>query len=61
MNVKPLALLMLALSAVSTLVLLDLLTLTHSSPSHDPAPAIWLAGTTSVLLLLGSLVEQVRK
>lgn len=59
MNVKPLALLMLALSAVSTLVLIDVLA--QPTANRDDTAAIWLAGSTSVLLLLGSLVEQLRK
>ena len=59
MNVKPLALLMLALSAISTLVLLDALVQPYAN--RDETAVVWLAGSTSVLLILGSLVEQLRK
>lgn len=63
MNVKPLALLMLALSAVSGYTLLQMVArLPESIPAGtDPFPAIYLAGMTTLMLLFGSLVEQVRK
>lgn len=63
MNVRPLALLMLALSAVSGYVLFQMVDrLPESVPAGtDPLPAIYLAGSTTLLLLFGSLVAQLRR
>ena len=63
MNVRPLALLMLALSAVSGYVLLQMIDrLPESVPvGTDPLPAIYLAGMTTLMLLFGSLVAQLRR
>lgn len=63
MNVRPLALLMLALSAVSGYVLFQMVDrLPEAAPAGtDPLPAICLAGSTTLMLLFGSLVAQLRR
>jgi hypothetical protein len=54
---------MLALSAVSGYVLLQMIDrLPESVPAGtDPLPAIYLAGSTTLMLLFGSLVAQLRR
>jgi len=63
MNVKPIALLMLLLSAVSLAGLLSMLSRLPEAAAAgtDMGPALVLAGTTTLLCLLGSLVAQIQK
>lgn len=60
MHVKPLALLQLVLSGVSTLVWLNIVSRLPeiTAAGQDPAPALWFVGATSLLLVFGALVAQ---
>ena len=60
MRVKPLALLQLALSGVSTWVWVNMVNRLPDTVAagQDPVPALWFVGTTSLLLIFGALVAQ---
>jgi hypothetical protein len=60
MHVKPLALLQLALSGVSTWVWVNMVNRLPETvdAGHDPMPGLWFVGTTSLLLIFGALVAQ---
>lgn len=60
MHVKPLALLQLVLSGISTWVWVNMASRLPETVAagQDPVPALWFVGATSLLLIFGALVAQ---
>ncbi len=60
MRVKPLALVQLALSGVSTWVWVNLAGRLPETEAAglDPMPGLWFVGNTTLLLIFGALVAQ---